>query len=219
MKILAVAYVQPEQRQHTITQFMHQTVQPDATLLFVDDDPADGIDARRKRIADNQHHIKRTVSREYTDYDVVFQIEGDAVLPDDALERLVAQYEKRPAIYSGIQVGRHGIYCIGAWHVNDDRTEFQSIDPSLTGIHRVDAMGLYCFIMPTKHFIDTPCWWDGERYGPDVNFFLSTPLKKYVVMDVEVGHKTATGIIRPSDPSTCVARFYMVNNEWRFEQL
>lgn len=217
MKVLCVA--QLEDRELADGQVLKQTRQPDRTIFYIDKHPAKGIDARRARIAENHQHLREFVMAYKPD--IVWQIEGDSVIPEDALEKLLAHYEKQPGIYSGIQVGRHGLYCLGAWHVSQYLWEMSSVDYQLKGLQHVDAMGMYCFIAPALTWLYGQCKWSGQYWGPDVNFFLSMPGSKYVDMDLHIGHQIKRGIISPSDMSTCNARFFVdpVTNEWRFEQL
>ena len=87
------------------------------------------------------------------------------------------------------------------------------------GLQQVDATGFYCLLAPKNIWLKGQCSWNGEHYGPDVNFGLSIPHKKFVDMDLHIGHKVKSGIIRPSDMSTCNARFYLQDDVWKFQQL
>lgn len=214
-RVLCVA--QLEDRTLADEQVRKQTRQPDRTIFYIDPTPAIGIENRRYRIAENHQKLREFVQAYKPD--LVWQIEGDCVLEDDTLEHLLDLYEEYPAIYSGVQVGRHGLYCLGAWHVSHDRNMFRSVDHNQYGIIEVDAMGMYCFLMPAQAYLDASCWWEGERWGPDVNFFLSSPLEKFVDMDLQVGHAHNGGVIMPNDISTCNAEFWRDGDEWRFKQL
>jgi len=219
MKILCIAQV--ESKEYIQEQIDNQTLQPDITFLYLDEDPASGIDQRRKKIAQNHKRLKWVV--EDTDCDLVWQVEGDAELPPDCLERLLANYNNLNnddfGYISGIQVGRHGLYCLGAWNVNKDRTNFNSIDYNLEGIQQVSATGWYCLLASKEKWLTGRASWNGERYGPDVNWGLSMPYNKFVDMSLHIGHRVKNGIIRPSDASTCNARFYIEDYKWEFEQL
>ena len=219
MKILCVAAV--ENDEFIREQIAKQTIQPDIVKIYIDENPAKGLDERRKRIADNHKILEQYV--EQTDCDLVWQLEGDSELEDNTLERLIGHYirlqNKDFGYISGIQVGRHGLYCLGAWIVKPDRTSFNSLDYKLTGIQQVDATGWYCLLAPRTVWLEGRANWNNQRYGPDVVWGLSLPYKKYVDMGLHIGHKLKRGTIRPSDMSTCNARFYLENNEWKFEQL
>ena len=217
-KIACIASIIEKQRDLTVEQILKQTIQPDKVHFYIDDKPVTGLENRRVRIAENQTKLQAIVER-MTDIDLVWQIEGDGILPHNALERLITHYYDHPAIYSGVEVGRHGLYCLGAWHIARDRQSFQSVDYRLHGLQRVDAMGLYCFLMAKEPYLYAKPSWNNHRWGPDVNFFLSSPVDKYVDMDLHVGHQIRGGIIMPTDASTCNARFWKENKEWRFEQL
>jgi len=219
MKILCIAQV--EDSTNVEQQVAKQTLQPTESVFYIDKKPARGIEKRRKRISDN-HGYLRLMVRKYNP-DLVWQIEGDCDLPEDCLARLVQHYhnlyDKNFGFVSGVQVGRHGLYCLGAWHFNDDRTRFNSVDYKLDGLQRVDATGFYCLLAPTDVWLSGVASYNGERYGPDVNFGLSIKKDKYVDMNLEIGHIFKGGIIRPSDISTCNATFWLENNQWSFKQL
>lgn len=217
MKILCVGQV--EDRTNIDQQILKQTIQPDRTIFYVDENPAKGIDARRIRIAENHEKLREIV--EAYKPDLVWQVEGDGVMPENTLERLLGHYIRNPdvACYSGVEVGRHGLYCLGAWHVAKDRKSYESVDYRLKGLQEVDAMGMYCFLMPANIWLATPCYWNGERWGPDVNFFLNIAKPKYVDMGLHIGHKTKTGTIEVSHISTCNAKFWEENGTWEYKQL
>lgn len=217
MKILAVGMVEELANIHE--QISKQTIQPDVIDLYIDEDPAVGINNRRNRIADNMLLLREKVIA--SDADLIWQVEGDGVFEDNTLERLLGHYfrGKDGDVYSGIEVGRHGLYCIGAWHINADGTEIQSVDYQLEGIQKVDAMGLYCFLTSRKTWLKGYADWEDEVWGPDVNFFLSTSADKYVDMGIQIGHKVKNGIIRVTDESTCNAKYWLENGKWEFKQL
>lgn len=216
MKVLCIAQV--EDRKYIDFEVAKQTIQPDRVIFHVDKEPAKGINARRTRIAEN-HKLLQGIVKAYQP-DLVWQVEGDVILPPDALERLIAHYGKLKAddfgYVSGIQVGRHGIYCLGAW-VNFTEDSFESIDHRLTGLQPVEATGFYCLLAPTDVWLSGKCEWADEPWGPDVNWGLSIPGRKYVDMDLHVGHITSTGIIRPDGISTCNVRFEKQDGRWKYK--
>lgn len=192
-------------------QLSKQTMQPDIATIEIDADPAEGINERRKRIVENHKKLVHSVRKE--EPDLVWQIEGDSVLPEDCLERLYNHWDLMKAkdfgFISGIQVSRHGIRCIGAWHVADDKESFHSVDHNRTGIVRINAAGFYCLLSPV--WLEGECSWNDERWGPDVNWGLSLQkkgYKNYVDMDLEIGHQTETGVLWPSDYSTTNVKFW-----------
>jgi len=215
VKILCVGQVENEQ--HIRYEVARQSIQPDHTIFYTDLDPAKGIKDRRKRIADN-HQILADLVREF-DPDVVWQVEGDSVLPHNALERLLGHYISDPdCIYSGVQVGRHGLYCLGAWHINEDRSLMASANYTDSGLKQVDAMGMYCFLTSKDIWLSGNCYWVDEHWGPDVNYFLSIDAPKVADMDLHIGHRTKSGIIQVSDISTCNATFFKELGKWRMIQ-
>lgn len=215
MKIIAIACV--ENKEPIKAEIAKQTIQPTETAILTDENPAKGINERRKRIAENQEALRKIV--ELSDADYVWQVEGDCVLPENCLERLVGRAiqldDKDFGYISGIQVGRHGLYCIGAWHIGED--EFSSVDHTAKGILEVDATGFYCLLAPRDVWLKGKASWQDEPYGPDVVWGLSIPKKKYVDMGLEIGHQIKGGIISPSDPSTTTARFYKTEKGWEYK--
>jgi hypothetical protein len=218
-KILVVAQVEDEA--NILKQIQKQTIQPSEVFIYVDPDPAVGIDARRKRIAEN--HQKLVDKVKTSNADLIWQLEGDIDIEEYTLELLLQDYEilddKNIGYVSGIQVGRHGLYCLGAWHVADDRQSFFSTNYQNQGLVRVDATGFYCLLARKDAWLSGKSSWNGEPWGPDVNWGLSIHKHKYVDMDIHVGHITKRGTIRPSDMSTCNARFYKDDNRWIYKQL
>lgn len=215
MNILCIAQV--EDRTNLDAQILKQTVQPDRVIFHVDEHPAQGINARRIRITENHARLREIVKAYQPD--LVWQVEGDCNLPNDALERLLVDYDMLKGddfgYVSGIQVGRHGIYCLGAWR-NFTEDGFESIDHKLTGIQPVDATGFYCLLAPTDVWLSGECEWTDEVWGPDVNWGLSIKKRKYVDMDLPIGHIIKNGIIEPHHQSTCNVRFYNVEGRWKY---
>lgn len=222
MKILAIAQV--EDRTNLDKQIQKQTIQPDRVVFYVDKEPKIVLHERRQRIAENHRKLKDIV-RAY-DCDYVFQLEQDGDYPENTLEKLIHDLEKvdkRTLGYiSGIEVGRHGLYSLGVW-VDISDNYFRSIDHNKKGIQEVDATGFYCLLAPKHAWLEGKVSWNGEPYGPDVNFGLSLKRKKYKIyadMDLHVGHIVKTGIIRPSDISTCNVEFVKrQDGTWGYKQL
>jgi hypothetical protein len=215
MKILCIGQIENEEFIHG--EVAKQSIQPDDVAFYVDENPAIGIKARRERIARN-HNILWDMVETYKP-DLVWQIEGDSVLPRNALERLVGHYIADPGkVYSGVQVGRHGLYCLGAWHLNDERTVLASANYQDHGLKEVNAMGMYCFLTSVDIWLSGKCEWADEHWGPDVNYFLSIDAPKVADMDLHIGHRTKSGIIQVSDISTCNATFFKELGKWRMIQ-
>lgn len=207
------------------SQISKQTVRPAETYFFNDREPATGITSRREKIADN--HIFLMGAVEDFNYDYVWQLEGDSILPENALEQLIEDYialkvaNKNIGYVSGVQVGRHGIYCYGAWHMDADRKGFRSLNYKSKGVKEVDATGFYCLFAEREVWLNGNATWNGERWGPDVNFGLSLKefgYKLYADTDLHIGHKTSRGIIQPSDISSCNVEFRKdEHGNWRYK--
>lgn len=215
--ILCIAQV--EDRANLDKQIAKQTVQPDRVIFLVDDNPAKGILERRKRIAENHQKLREIVKAYNPDY--VWQVEQDGDYPPNTLELLLLDAKslsKDLAYVSGVQVGRHGLYCLGAW-TDFTPDSFKSLDYTLEGIHEVEATGFYCLLAPTDKWLEGKCEWNGEPYGPDVVWALSIKGKKYCDMDLPIGHITKRGIIRVSDMSTCNVEFKRNGEKWEYKQL
>lgn len=219
MKIAVIGQIEDD---HIISEINKQNVQPDLRLLYTDPSPAQGIDERRKRIAENHKKLVDMARKENFDY--VWQIEGDGVYESDTLSRLITTYvnmhDSKCAYISGIQVGRHGIYSLGAWHIADTRQSFRSLDYKARGLQKVDATGFYCLFAPKDIWLQGTASWNGERWGPDVNWSLSLRemgYNIYVNMNIKVGHKTQRGIIHPEHLSTCNVKFYKNDDEWVYK--
>jgi hypothetical protein len=222
MKILCIAHV--EDRTNVDAQVLKQTVQPDRTVFIVDPDPAKGINARRIRIAENHKKLQEVVKAYKPD--LVWQIEGDGDLPADTLERLLKTYHRYKSdqigYISGVEVGRHGLYALGAWRFADDRQSFESLDYRLTGINEADATGFYCLLAPAEAWLKGKATWDGERWGPDVNFGLSLREQGYKILcdsDLHIGHMVGNGIIKVDQIATCNVRFHKEHDKWIQKQL
>ena len=217
MKSIAVV-AQVEDSKNLLRQINKQTIVPDDVIIYTDTNPAKGINERRQRIADNHAILQEMVWQHAPD--LVWQLEQDVDLPDDALERLLENYNKLKGrdfgYVSGVQVGRHGLYCLGAWNIGEN--EFSSLDYKLTGIQEVDATGFYCLLAEGVTWLNGKAWWEGEAWGPDVNWGISIPKKKYVDMDLQIGHIVKNGIIRPSNISTTNVTFKRSDNgSWNYK--
>lgn len=213
MRILATGQIE---NLDIYSEIAKQIVQPDVIDFYLDESPAQGIDNRRIRIAENHERVRQIVKRYKPD--LVWQLEGDAVLEPNTLKKLFKSYGGD--ILSGTQINRHGIYNIGAWHVAKDRQSFESIDYRLKGIQQVDAVGMYCLLAPTDVWLQGKCQWNGERWGPDVNFCLSLTEKGYIIkvdMDIKIGHRIKAGIIHPDHMSTVNVKFTKNEQGWSYK--
>lgn len=219
MRILAVAQV--EDRTNLDRQILKQTIQPFRTVFLIDKNPGKTIDERRVRIVQN-HKKLRDIVKAY-DCDYVWQIEQDGEYPSDTLERLINDLNKvdvnKLAYVSGIQVGRHGLYCLGAW-TDITKTGFKSLDYKKTGLQPVDATGFYCLLAPKDRWLSGIASWQGEPYGPDVVWAMSIHGNKYCDMDVQIGHIIKNGTIWPAHLSTCNVVFQKHHDgRWGYKQI
>ena len=214
MNILCIGQV--EDPTYIKEQIQKQTIQPTEIILHVDEKPVQGIENRRRRIAENHIILKNIVELYKPDF--VFQVEQDSELPENALERMIGHYlrleDPNFGYISGIEVGRHGIACLGAWKLIDEEN-FMSIDYKLTGLQKVDATGFYGLFAPASVWLSGICTWDDEPWGPDVNWGLSIKKNKYVDMGLHIGHNTNYGIIRPDNTTTCNVHFYK-EDIWKY---
>lgn len=222
MNILAIASVEDDT--NIRKQIAKQTYQPNSLFIHVDKKPAKHMNERRKRIAENQSILAEKVREIKPDY--VWQVEGDGDYPEDTLSMLVSDLKELDdaAYVSGIEVGRHGLYVLGAWTDITDES-FNSLDYRLEGIQEVDATGFYCLLARTDAWLQGEASWNGEPYGPDVVWGLSLKQKGYKIycdMRVKVGHIIKNNdIIRVEHPSTCNAKFYKEGKDgkWKYKQL
>ena len=221
MNIIVIAQVEEHQVQHISNELARQTIKPDKIAILVDKKPARGIDRRRKRITKNHSQLVDLVEMN-KNIDLVWQVEGDCVLPDDCLERLLEDYDvlkgKDFGYISGVQVGRHGLYAIGAWHIPKDRKTFRSVDyRNKAGLYKVDATGFYCLLAPRDVWLSGKVSWNREPWGPDVNWGLSIDKDIYVDMSLEIGHKIKGGVIYPKHISTVNVDFYQKDGRWLYK--
>lgn len=225
MKILVTGQITDDQIEHVDKQLKKQTYQDFSEVFLVDHEPAKGINNRRQRIAQNHEKLHTLVDKNKKKYNYIIQLEGDSVLEPDCFTRLIARLDEVPAkdfgYVSGVEVGRHGLYCIGAWEFADDRRSFKSIDPKVKGLHEVDATGFYCLLAPTKVWLKGNCFWNEHKWGPDVNWGLSLRdqgYKIYADMDIEVGHQSDRGVIGLKNKNLCQAVFKInEHGKWRYK--
>lgn len=218
-KVLCIGSVTADQLDFIEEQVRKQTIQPYWAIFYVDENPAETIDDRRTRIAHNHKKLEQLVRSKKCDY--VWQVEGDSVLHKDTLKRLLDRaiyLNDNFAFITGAEVGRHGVACIGAWHV--ERDKFWSVDHRERGLVGIDACGWYCMLAQKDKWLMGKASWNGEPYGPDVVWGLSIKGNKYIDMDINVGHKTPTGVINTWDMQVSNATFTYDKQQdrWKFRQ-
>lgn len=145
---------------------------------------------RRKRIADIHNEIKEYVNQ----CDYIFVVEDDTYLPRTALVGLFNMMKSTTGIASGIQLGRHGFYHIGAWRADDvyEPSVIESIGKD-KGIVEVDATGMYACMLRKDLYMEHNFEPYEQILGPDVN--LGMDLRKrgylnYVNFDIDCIHMT-----------------------------
>lgn len=225
LNILAIAAV--EDRTNLDIQIAKQTLQPNNVFVHIDKNPAQGINDRRKRIAENHKILVQAV--EDLKPDLVWQLEGDSVLNHDTLQKLYDDFQILKGngfgYVSGREIGRHGLYCLGAWNVADDRKSFESLDYKEDKLVNVDATGFYCLLSQPKVWLSGECSWNGEGWGPDVNFGLSLKKQGYkiyvdpkIAVGHEVTHRNGTrGVISVENSYMCNAKFTLVDGRWTYK--
>ena len=146
--------------------------------------PASTIPERRWHIVAIHNQIRELLG----DCDWVFSVEDDGILPEDALERLIADItspqidNSKVGMITGVELGRWGVPYVGAWKVDEisqpkkmTSMENMTADPFL---EEIDACGLYCALIRAdlykEHKFDT-----SNGLGPDVKLGLFMRQKGY----------------------------------------
>lgn len=127
---------------------------------------------RRENIA-NIHNVTRVSLGD--NYDWVFSVEDDGILPPNALEKMISHVDDDVGMITGVELGRWGLPYVGAWRVDDvnTTTEISSLQSRANegGIDEVDGCGLYCALIReevyTNHEFNSK-----NKLGPDVNLGL-----------------------------------------------
>ena len=197
-----------------------------ANFAFTRQKPiAEGNIARRRiRIAEVFNVARGLIP---DDSDFVFVMEDDTVASKNALLHLWASHKAlstevkngKIGIISGLQVGRWGFRMLGAWRVDNVKKPrmYETVPFTQTKIlERVDAAGLYCFIVPRQAFIDTEFRTE-DPVGPDVHFGLDLRKNGYhnfIDWTVQTGHLRPGGLIVP-DKDVIVVRYEKQDGEWK----
>lgn len=172
---------------------------------------------RQKRIADIHNYAKQF----FLSTDYIFGIEDDSSFSPRALKILQHDYMLYPyaGIISGVELGRHGIYHIGAWKLDDiyNPSEIKSIEKE-QGVVEVDATGMYCFLTKADNYMRHTFEPYENTLGPDFNFGLSmrqSGLMNYVDFNVPVDHQTKRETISMNNKVIQSVSFIKVENRWR----
>lgn len=209
-----------------LEQINKQTIKVWDVIKYIDKNPIPDLDdldtlrERRRRISSNHSKLKEFVEMQCKT-DFVWQLESDSVVEPDCLERLINLYQKLEdkniGYVSGIQMGRHGLKCVGAWRFKQDGS-FRSLNVNAKGIQTVDGSGFYCLLAKRDVWLKGEASWNGEPYGPDVAFGLSLRKLGYnIYMDMAnwIGHKTEKTILWPN--SGVNVEFYQSGDKWKYK--
>jgi len=174
------------------------------------------VNVRRHRIAEVMNQLKEMVKK--TDGDIVVGFEDDTAFEGLEIENLYVPLVAKNDIgfVEGVQSGRWGVKMVGAWKVDDIReptvaeTLFQG-----SGYEEIDGGGLYGYACLVDLFLKHEFKWEGEPYGPDVNFGLFIRRQGYrclVDWDTVFLHNDHNVLIRPDNPTKI--RYTKVNDNW-----
>lgn len=229
---------------------LSQTVRPDNTIVIYDGDDigarvANGlvssvpgcifmrsnnrkvglnISDRRRNISNNHNQFKGLIG----DCDWVFSVEDDSIIPNDALEKLLATARSRQNVgmVTGVELGRWGAPYVGAWSVDDPMNvkKIQSL-PNKTkenvGVEEIDACGLYCALIRADKYKENN-FHAYNGLGPDVNlgiFLRKNGFKNYIDWSIHVTHLTSlSGIeveIPATDTSVVLSLTHIHGNVWQ----
>lgn len=170
---------------------------------------------RRQRIANNLNTARTMLSSsEYT-----LLIEDDTDVEPHFLSEVFSHSSDETGIVSAVQAGRHGLYHIGAWVVDDlkEPNLFESVPYRESGVRKVDATGFYFALMKSNLFkeIEVPC--EVSPVGPDVQFGLelrNRGYSNYIVDDLKCGHIEERRTVVPT--KECVqVRFRKTGTQWK----
>lgn len=162
------------------------------------------MERRRKRIADIHNEIKEYIGKA----DYIFIVEDDTIIPRNALLGLLNMTNVHSGIVSGVQLGRHGWYHVGAWVADDvyEPTRIESIENG-EGIVDVDATGMYCCLIKKDLYMEHEFEPYEKILGPDVNLGMWLRKQGYinqVNFGIPCGHMTPKETIYPDKDITVV---------------
>lgn len=185
--------------------------------------PADTIPDRRRHIVNIHNQVRGLLG----EYDWVFSVEDDGIVPPDALEKLVthAKKNKNLGMVTGVELGRWGTPYVGAWKVDDvySPTQISSLlnKSSQGGFQEIDGCGLYCALIRADKYKEHQ-FFTNNGLGPDVNlglFLRQAGFKNYIDWSIHVTHLTHMGgeylEIKPTDESRVVVLTLLHGNTWK----
>lgn len=178
---------------------------------------------RRQRISDIHNELK-TKFNYVAEYDYVFLIEDDTLVPPDALEVLMKDLQENPnaGFVSGVELGRWGFLHVGAWFVDDVNNPMEIVSlPEQEGIVEVDAAGLYCCLMKTSTYINHTFQPYEKILGPDFDFGLALKRQgkqNYVNFDIQCIHMSKKEDIT-FEGHIIRVKFTKEDDKWKLEEI
>lgn len=185
---------------------------------------------RRDRITEMLGMVQQTVRDMKKQFDMLFMVEDDTVIQQDALQRLLSDYKEvtdagmKVGIIEGVQVGRHGIRMIGAWRCDDleNPTKMATIPFNTSSFfEKIDGGGLYCFIVEMPLFLNHTFYWHDECFAPDVTFGIELRKQGYTNLidwTVITGHADQSGnVLYPNDNCTVAAYEKQSDGKWQLQ--
>lgn len=153
--------------------------------------PRYSVDVRKFRIAE----LKNESTEYIANCDYVFGIEDDTIVPRNALEKLLKNYQQYPnaGFISGVEMGRWGAPYVGAWKADDIyQTKCMTSLMPADGIQEVDCAGFYCYLTKYQTYMqhNYEPFMNGVL-GPDTNFGIALRqqgLKNYVDWSIKCKH-------------------------------
>lgn len=183
-------------------------------IVYTEQNPPGETDiyARRKHITDNLNLARQ----QPYNTDLIWLLEDDTIYPPDTLQTLLKH--KTNGITSGLQAGRHGIRMLGAWTITPTSYTTIPYNPNIIE-QQVDATGLYCCLIDTQTFLNTPFRYQPELpVGPDVLYGQDLKHLKHIILpQLKLGHQTSQGIIYPDE--NCQQISFTWNKEWETQIL
>lgn len=180
------------------------------------------IAVRRRRIAEVKNQSKELIKRHPSDY--VLALEDDTVFSNkDIFKPLIESIvgDDTIGLIEGVQVGRWNTRYVGAWRFDDvhDPKEARTIrlnkySPDFQPIH---AGGFYGYITPTKLYLEHEYNWEGEPWGPDVNYGLwlsRNNYKCFIHWPTIFGHNDFNQVLYPTKQPDKIRYLKNVEGKW-----
>lgn len=134
----------------------------------------DGLFERRTRIAEIHNAFAAIIGK----CDYVFGVEDDTLVPNNALQLLLSDYEENQfaGFIEGVELGRRTDPYVGAWRADDiyEPTEIATIMPPENldkYLEPIDAGGFYCFLTKLENYKNHKFKvYDDNVMGPDAEY-------------------------------------------------